>query len=377
MNILNILQTGIVFFVVLSILVLIHELGHYLVAKLIGVRVEEFGFGLPPKVFGKKFKFAENEWSLNWLPIGGFVRLAGEDELGDSIEETRKKFKGKNIQQYFWARKKWERAAILLAGVTMNFLLAVGITSYLVTQGLEEPIPRVKVEGILPNTPAEQAGLQAGDSIAFIEYHRNDGTTEQIPTRLPEELVKGTRSHLGEELTLVLLRDGKEMKVLIVPRKDFPETEGPMGIRIGFDVQTIKYPWYQAPFYAFKLTLQRTKDMAVGLASLPAKALSGQKVSDEVAGPIGIAQVTGQAARIGMNAVLNLVSILSLSLALLNVLPIPALDGGRLFFIIIEAIMGKPVHPSWERNAHQIGMLLLLLFIALVTLNDISRILRG
>jgi regulator of sigma E protease len=377
MDIFGYIQTGVVFFLVLSVLVLIHELGHYLVARIIGVKVEEFGFGLPPKLFGKKFKWAENEWSINWLPIGGFVRLAGEDELGESIEESKKKYTGKQIQKFFWARTKLERAAILVAGVTMNFLLAVGITSYLITRGLTEPAPRVKIEDVLPNTPAQAAGLKIGDSVSSIEYRRADGTTEYIQTRIPEELVKATRAHLGEEITLVLLRDGNQMRLNVTPRKEFPEGEGPMGIKIGFDVRTIKYPWYQAPFYALTLNLQRARDMVIGLATLPAKALSGQKVRDEVAGPIGIAQVTGQAARIGTDAVLNLTSILSLSLALLNILPIPALDGGRLLFILIEAVLRKPVHPSWERNAHQIGMLMLLLFIALVTLNDISRIARG
>lgn len=259
----------------------------------------------------------------------------------------------------------------------MNFLLAVGITSYLITQGLEEPAPRVKVKAVLPNTPAEMAGIKAGDSITSIEYRKEDGRVGSIPTRLPSELVLGTREHKGEEITLVVLRQEKELKFPITPRTEYPANEGAMGINIDFDIQTLKYPWYEAPYHAFTLTVKRGRDMIIGLASLPAKALTGQKVSDEVAGPLGIAQVTGEAKRIGFTAVLNLMSILSLSLALLNVLPIPALDGGRLFFIIIETIMGKPVHPSWERSAHQLGMIILLLFIALVTLNDISRIVSG
>lgn len=377
MDILSFLQTGIVFFLVLSVLVLIHELGHYLVARLIGVKVEEFGFGLPPKIIGKKFKWAENEWSLNWLPIGGFVRLAGEDELGDSIEEAKKRYKGKNIKQFFWARSKLERAAILTAGVTMNFLLAVGITSYLITQGIKEPAPRVAVEEVLPGTPAQLAGLQIGDKITAIEYKTDDGKTRSIPTRLPEELVKGTRQHLGKEITLIAIRDGKETRIPVTPRKEYPQNEGPIGIRIGFDVRTIQYPWYQAPFYAVKLNIERARDMLIGIASLPGRALTGQNISNEIAGPVGIAQITGEATKIGVNAVLHLTSILSLSLALLNILPFPALDGGRLLFIVIEAIIGRPVHPSWERNVHQIGMLILLCFIAIVTINDISRIARG
>jgi regulator of sigma E protease len=363
--------TAIIFFIVLSVLVFVHELGHYMVARLIGVHVEEFGFGLPPRIWGKKI--GPTIYSLNWLPIGGFVRLAGEDDLEESVDHYKKTHKEKNLKQFFWARSKTERAAILLAGVTMNFLLATGITSYLLTGGIEEPAPRVKIEEVLPQTPAEQVGLKVGDSIEKISYKNANNETITAPTRIPDELVTITHENVGKEIELIFLRDGKEMTLKVTPRKDFPKGEGPMGVRIGFDIQMLKYPWYEAPFAAVKLNLSRGKDMIVSLATLPSRALQGQKVQNEVAGPIGIAQVTGEAAKIGFTAVLNLMSILSLSLALLNVLPFPALDGGRLLFVVLEQIMGRKVKPALERSAHQIGMLILLGFILLITLNDLSR----
>lgn len=365
------ITTGLIFFVVLSILVIIHELGHYSVARLIGVSVEEFGFGLPPRIWGKKI--GHTIYSLNWLPIGGFVRLAGEDDLDESIGHYKKNHKDKETKRFFWARSKKERAAILLAGVTMNFLLAVAITSYLLVQGLDEPAQRVKIEEILPNSPAEQAGLHVGDSVTKIRFTGSNNEVITSPTRIPDELVTITHANVGKQIEIIFLRDGKEQKVYVTPRKEYPEGEGPMGVRIGFDVQKLKYSWYEAPFAAVKLNLSRGRDMIVSLVSLPQRALQGQQVQNEVAGPIGIAQVTGEAAKIGFSAVLNLMSILSLSLALLNTLPFPALDGGRLLFVVLEKIMGRKVRPAVERTAHQIGMIFLLGFILLVTLNDLSR----
>lgn len=375
----NVLTLG-VFLLVLSSLVFIHELGHFVTAILIGVRVEEFGFGIPPRAKLLKvlnIKNSKVDLTLNWLPIGGFVRLAGEDEEATTIEELEKKHKGKSISHFFWARSTTERAAILLAGVTMNFLLAVAIMTGLLIHGIEEPAPRVKIQEVLAGSPAETAGLLAGDLVREIRYIDDKGNNKVALTRIPQELLQTTKANLGRELTLILLRDGQEKSIVVTPRKDVPEGEGPMGIRIDFDVQVLKYPWYEAPFRAVGLSFSRTKDMMMALASLPSRALQGQNISNEVAGPIGIAQVTGQAARIGPIAVLNLMSILSLSLAILNVMPFPALDGGRLLFVIVEAITGKRVHQGFERRAHQIGMLILLGFIALVTFNDISKFFTG
>lgn len=367
--------TGLIFLVVLSVLVFIHELGHYGVARLIGVKVEEFGFGLPPRLIGKKV--GDTIYSLNALPIGGFVRLAGEDEEENSIEARIKKNHGKNLSQFFWARTKLERTAILVAGVTMNFLLAVAITTGLLIYGIDEPAPRVKIVEVQSGSPAEIGGLMPGDLVKEIRYVDEKGNTKNVLTRLPSELAETTRANLGKELSLILLRDGTEQTIQVTPRTEFPPTEGPMGIKIDFDIQTLKYPWYQAPFKATVLSITRTRDMVMAIATLPSRAIQGQNVQQEIAGPIGIAQVTGQAVRIGPVAVLNLMSILSLSLAFLNILPIPALDGGRLLFVVIETITGRRVHQGFERTAHQIGMVILLALILLVTFNDITRLFMG
>jgi regulator of sigma E protease len=346
--------TAVVFIIILSILVFIHELGHFVIARLIGVKVEEFGFGLPPRIWGKKIK--KTVYSVNWLPIGGFVKLAGEDESEGSHPHI------KHRKEYFFARTKKERSVILLAGVFMNFLLAVGITTYLLTQGVLEPTGHVRIERVLPGSPASAAGLKEKDVISNF--------------KTPQELIAYVKTHAGEPVTLTILRDSHISLISLIPRKDFPTGEGPMGVVIS-DLETRVYPLSQAPFMALKINLERGWAMLAGIGSLIGKLAQLKPVGSDVAGPIGIAQVTGQAVKFGWKAVLEFMSILSLNLAVLNILPIPALDGGRLAFVFLEKILGKKVRPAFEQSTHQIGMIILFILIILISINDVMRLARG
>lgn len=357
------LLTALVFFIILSILVFVHELGHYAVARLIGVHVEEFGFGLPPRLWGKKI--GRTMYSLNWLPIGGFVKLAGEDEVATDVKQSK-------LKEYFFARSKKERAAILLAGVTMNFVLAVGITTYLLTQGIFERSGRVHIENVVAGAPAAEAGLMKGDFVVSIS---SSGKSPKLLTS-PKDLIDFTNEEKGNVVMITVLRDGKQQVVSLIPRMNPPEGEGPMGVSIS-DLEEKKYSWVQAPGRALVMNVQRAQDMFVGLGTMVGKLLRLESPGADVAGPIGIAQVTGQAVRFGMKAVLEFMSILSLNLAVLNILPIPALDGGRLLFVFLEKILGKKVRPAFEQSTHQIGMLILLLLIGLISINDILRLARG
>lgn len=357
--------TALTFFVILSLLVLVHELGHFLVAKIVGVRVEEFGLGLPPRAIGKKIK--GTTYSLNWLPIGGFVRLLGEDE-----EETQKsKVPKQNLKQYFWARTKKERAAILLAGVTMNFLLAIVLTAYLLAQGVLVPSGRVHIEKVLPQTPAQRVGIKAGDIVVGLKLD-----SKLIEFKTPRELVETTKMHLGESVVVVILRDGKTISYTLVPRKDYPRGEGPIGIQIS-DLESKKYPLPEIPAAAVKINLVRAGEMLSSIGTMLWRLITLQPIRAEVAGPIGIAQVTGEAVKYGLKAVIEFMAILSLNLAVLNILPVPALDGGRLVFVFLEKLLGKRIRPAFEKSTHQIGMIILLALIALVSINDILRLARG
>lgn len=348
------LITALVFIIILSVLVLIHELGHFTVARLIGVRVEEFGFGLPPRVLGKKIRGIM--YSLNWFPIGGFVKLAGEEG------KTGFGFTQKNAKHLFWARSKKERAAILLAGVAMNFLLAVGITTYLLTQGVQQPTGHVHIERVLAGSPAEKAGLKKQDIISGY--------------KTPQELIAYVKTHAGEQVTFSVIRENHITPISLISRKTYPKGEGPMGVVIS-DLEMKKYPLSQAPFMAMKINLERGWAMLAGIGALIGRLAQLKPVGGDVAGPIGIAQVTGAAVKFGWKAVLEFMSILSLNLAVLNILPIPALDGGRLAFVFLEKILGKKVRPAFEQSTHQIGMIILFIFIILISINDVFRLARG
>jgi regulator of sigma E protease len=367
--------TILIFLFILSILVLVHELGHFTVAKILKIKVEEFGFGLPPKAFG--FKKGETTYSINWLPIGGFVRLFGEDEAGGGsvkIKDQKLKIKDdqetKDIERAFFARPAWQRIVVIIAGVVMNFVLAVAIISYLFSVvGVPTPGKNVVVSGIVSNSPAAKSGLKVGDTV---------DTINGIKITSAQQLVTLTKEHLGEKLTIKIKDQKAKIKDLeVTPRKVYPKNEGPMGIAISQDVIVKKYPWYEAPILGTKEALVESWMIASGLGAMVYQLVLFGAVPKGIAGPVGIAQLTGQFVQIGPYAILSFISLLSLNLAILNILPIPALDGGRLLFIIIEVVTRRKVNRKFEGYAHAIGMILLLALIAVITLHDLFRLFTG
>lgn len=249
----------------------------------------------------------------------------------------------------------------------MNFLLAVGITGYLLTQGIMEPSGRVRVEKVQPGSPAESIGLKENDIVSFIDTK---------PVTIPKDLIEATRTHLGEEVTLTIHRNNEEQKVTVMPRKSPPEGQGPLGVVIT-DLELRTFTWSEIPIVAVRINILRAKDMFTGVATTLWRLATLNAPSGDVAGPIGIARVTGEAVKFGWKAVLEFMSILSLNLAVLNILPIPALDGGRLAFVFLEKLIGKRLRPAFERSAHQMGMIILLGLILLVSINDILKLAKG
>lgn len=355
--------TLIVFVLILSVLVMVHELGHFLAALFFHIKVEEFGFGLPPRLFG--IKRGEIMYSLNWLPIGGFVRLLGENA---EVEVNPKKVSKEIKERAFYMRPIWQRSIVLVAGVCMNFVLAVVIISFLFTQGVNVPTNRVHVEKIIANSPAESIGLLKNDVITSLQRGE-----EKISVAKGEDLTGFTRKHLGELITLHVNRDGKEYTFQIIPRKTFPSTEGPMGLVIS-TYEKKSYSVWEAPIKGLGEALRTSYEIAKGIGTLFWKLVTFQNLSKDVAGPIGIEQMTGEAIKFGLTAVLEMMGILSLNLAIVNILPFPALDGGRLLFVIIEAVSGRRVKAQVEHLIHNVGMIILLGLVLVVTINDIIRL---
>lgn len=371
------LLTIVSFLLILTVLVIIHELGHFLTAKFFGVKVEEFGFGFPPRAWGKMI--GETVYSLNWLPIGGFVKLYGEDEAGGGKLSMPAKSKGQRAlgtklyadeRRAFIYRPVWQRFIIVFAGVFMNFALATIILTYLVAvEGIPTPGHDVSIAGIAKNSPASHAGLTIGDKILSVDALKITST---------EQLISYTKNHLGQQLTLQIENSlHATQTVTLTPRVHYPTNEGAMGVAVASNVIVKRFPWYMWPYVGLREALSQSWQIVVGLGQLVTQLVTKAQVPQDLAGPVGIAQITGQFVRMGFSATLSLLALLSLNLAILNVLPIPALDGGRLFFILIEGLTRRKVSPKIEGYVHAVGMAALLLLIALITFHDIFRIVTG
>jgi regulator of sigma E protease len=371
--------TIISFLIILSVLVLVHELGHYLVAKFFKIKVEEFGFGFPPRVFGKKI--GETIYSINLLPIGGFVKLYGEDDAGGgSIKvqsskltslarrESRREVQSEDESRAFYARPLWQRIAVVVAGVVMNFTLAVVLISTLfATVGVAVPTENVIVNEVQSGSPAETSGILAKDEIL---------TVNSKDIKSSEEFIKIVDESSGKQISLLILRGSEEIEISLTPRTEVPEGEGPIGVVIT-SIQIKKYSWLEAPFYGTLEALNFSRLIVTGLGGLVADLVTTGKAPEGVAGPVGVAQLTGVVVQNGPVATLWFVSLLSLNLAVLNILPIPALDGGRFFFQIIELVTRKKVSPRYEGYAHAAGLVILLSLMVLITVFDVGRLISG
>ncbi len=350
--------TALIFFIILSLLILVHEGGHFLAARRAGVLVEEFGFGLPPRILGKKI--GETIYSLNALPFGGFVRLYGEEEVV-----------GRNKKRAFSHQSPPVRIGILSAGVVMNLLLgAIAFCLVYSFLGIPEKANQVKVEAVLPNSPGQEAGLRGGDIVDRFNGHKvKDNKT----------FINLTNQFLGKQVRLDIIRKGgkERASVTVIPRATPPKDEGPLGIVIS-DTKVQFYPIYwlipRAIYSGFLEAFYWTKEIVVSLWNLAVSVLMGRgTMKMDIAGPIGIYQITGEVAKTGIWSLAQLVGILSINLAVLNIIPFPALDGGRVAFVLSEKFIGKAKRQRIEGWANRLGMAVLLVFILLVTINDVRR----
>jgi regulator of sigma E protease len=349
-----------IFLIVLSILVLVHEAGHFLVAKHAGVRVEEFGFGLPPRIIGKRI--GETFYSINALPFGGFVRLNGEQNEED-ITDPRRAFLNKN---------KRTRALIVIAGVIMNFILAIVAFAVVYSaSGIPRDTGKLKVIDITAGSPAQVAGIVVGDVITKVGKDSVNTSTD-FTNKISAAKGKSTVF----EIQRTLAGQSSTIRVSLTPRENPPSGEGPLGIT--YTTMEIYYPPiflrpFYGIFYGFKDAIFWGQTIVLGLWGLIAGLFKGI-APEGVSGPVGIFAVTTEAAKSGVITLINFLGILSVNLAILNILPFPALDGGRLLFIGIEAVTGRKVSSRVEGTIHSIGMIILLLLLLAITIGDVRRL---
>ena len=348
----------ITFIIVLSILILVHEFGHYIVARKNGIWVEEFGIGYPPRIWSKKI--GETIYSINLLPLGGFVRLHGEQSEEDLTKPKRA----------FINKSKKVRVAVLSAGVIMNFLLAVLCFSiFYGFEGVPRQTDNVIISGVISNSPADKAGIKENDVVVSVDNTKINGI---------DEFSKIINEKKGQQVTLTILSQGARSTkdIVITPRVNIPENEGPLGVLI---TQTEIYfpPVWQRPFlgvyFGFKDAIYWGRQVLMGLFLMVGSLVRGQ-VPTDIAGPVGIYAVTTEVAKIGILPLINFLGIFSVNLAVINFLPIPALDGGRFLFIVIEKAIGRKVLPKVEAAIHGAGMIFLLLLFFLITFVEIKRL---
>ena len=389
------LPTWLLIVPILGFLVFIHELGHFVTAKRFGIKVTEFGFGFPPRIVG--IRYGETLYSINWIPLGGFVRMVGEEDPTDP--------------RSFASQTVLKRIIVLVSGSFMNLVVPIVIFTVLFALPHDVVVGSVTITGVAPNSPAQEAGLRPGDVVISVDGHRLDNHID---------LIQRTMAKLGSSVELAVRRgsivsglgSSPEFSavdtVKLTPRLNPPSltvadnvadpseevsvtearrydvglgvgdtlTQGPIGIIIGtpnYKITKRSYPiWDAVP-----MSVQKLRDVVlISKNGIVRWAAGGPDPG--LTGPVGIARVTGEVAKAGVSPLFELAAIISISLGVVNILPIPALDGGRLMFVLIEWVRrGKRISPEREGLVHLVGFAILISFIVVISYFDIVRILNG
>lgn len=339
------------FFIVLTPIILVHELGHFWAARLCNIRVDEFGLGFPPRAL-RLFESKGTVFTLNWIPLGGFVKPAGEDDP--------------TVPGGLAGASKRARLFVLSAGAAANFLLAIVIfwVAYMLGS------PAVEINNVNPNSPAETAGMQAGDVILEVEGIRVENANT---------LIAMVNEHLGEELSILVERGGEPVMLTVVPRLpgEFDAAvEGPIGVGLRFSTSGARVT--RPPLEAAQESLNSVGSIVYLTVRVPSMLLNGEITPAEArpVSVVGISQIAGDAAETSVQnntlfPILNMIAFISVALGFTNLLPIPALDGGRILFVLIEAVRGRRIEPEREGMVHIVGMLVLLGLMVLLIVQDI------
>ena len=361
------------FLIILVSLIVVHELGHFAAAKWFGIRVDEFGLGFPPKLFGRKF--GETLYSINLIPFGGFVKIFGED--GQTSAEA-----GVDTSRSFIHKHRLIQAAVLVAGVFMNVVAAWLILSSAFLIGLPKDADsatagslrdvKATVVEIAPNSPAGEVGMLPGDHVLSIQTSagasiEGDAGADALRAFIAE--------HSTETLSLTLEKGGEARVVSATPSKDVVGSEGKAVLGVSLvDVGILELPIHKALIAGAVLTYDVTIATAQGLGEFFTTLFRGKADFSSVSGPVGIVGVVGQASDIGLVAVLTLAAVISINLAIINLIPFPALDGGRLLIVGIEAARRKAISPNLSLWLNAGGFIFLIGLMLIVTYHDIAKL---
>jgi regulator of sigma E protease len=352
--------TIVAFLVALGILVFVHELGHFAVAKRLGVKVLRFSIGFGP-IVASRWR-GETEYAVSAMPLGGYVKMLGEEDEDEALSEPERAFSTQPLPR---------RSAIVFAGPAMNFVFAFLVYAVLfLTVGAEVPSNEPRVGGVSAGSPAEQAGLRTGDRVIAV-----DGS----PTTTWEALAQTVRDSKGKPLALTVEREGGQLSLTVTPklrdaRSVFGEDKGQVyliGIEASHDWESV------GPFRAVTMAGQQTATATYLVVQGLVMMVQGRVPLKELGGPIAIARAAGQQARAGGRYFLSMLAFLSINLGVLNLLPIPALDGGHLALFGVEGALGRPLRQRHRELAQQVGLLLLLSLMVFVFYNDIHRLVQG
>ncbi len=353
-------------------LMVAHEFGHFIIAKRCGIRVDEFGIGYPPRLFGKKI--GQTLYSINLIPLGAFVRVPGED---GGIEDY----------QSFVNLSMRKRVAIILGGVISFWVVAIILFSIVFSLGVDVPVgdedtdaaTKIQITKVLPDTPAAIAGIQEGDVIKWLAptgaSYEDRAVTEITKVKGFQDFITGSN---GAPVTMGIERNGKSVEINVIPRVSPPEGQGSLGIQLERTANLIpKTAWYMAPYKGIIFCGDLTYKATVSLVQLLANLFSGKGLQKgaELSGPVGLMVFIARAAEMGVGFFLYFIAAISVLLAIFNLLPIPALDGGKLLFMAIEKIKGKPVSPKTENSITSVFFFVLIGLSLFVTVRfDIPKL---
>ncbi len=374
-------MTVIIFLIVLAVLIFVHELGHFLLARAFGIRVDAFKIGFGPRLVS--WKRGETEYGINAIPFGGYVKIFGENPDAELTA-------GPDASRSFVNKARWKQAIVLASGVLFNFIFAWLIYAIVLMSGITVSMagfeayssqfkdPRVMITVVMPGSPAEKAGLKEGDIIRHVETtamnaERASGVAAQRPAQSIEQIQSTVDSYGGKPVAIEYERDKSVNVIGVVPTSGLVENKYAIGISMD-NVVDLKLSFASAIKEGLRYTLVLIRETVIALYAFVSNIFLGQPNFSDVAGPIGIAGIIGSAARMGFTYLLMITAIISINLGVVNIIPFPALDGGRILFVLIESISRRRIPVKFANAVNVIGFALLMLLMVVVTWKDVAKL---